>query len=262
MKDLGTLGGLWSRAFDISNSGYVVGASQVARDGPYHAYRWKNGKMEDLGTLGGDWSSAKAVNEAGDAAGFSTTSDGLPRATLWRKGEVVDLGTLGGNWSYAEAINSRGWVVGNSRIGGTDTRHAFIWRDGEMVDLGTLGGAESWAEDINDAGEVTGKALAASGHPRAFMWRRGVMIDMGPPLPPSSNRSSWAAAITNGGDAAGSSNAFSYPSQRACIWASGDVIDLPTPSWSNAHDINQRGEVVGYGGDAWPYQALLWRPVK
>lgn len=256
MMDLGTLGGAWSSAFDISDNGAVVGESELGPGQPYHAYMWRQGDMEDLGTLGGDYSSAKAVNERGDAAGFSLTDSGLPHATLWTNRGVVDLGTLGGDYSYAEGINARGWVVGYSTTNGTSTDHAFLWRNGVMTDLGTLGGNESQATDINDAGDVTGYSTTADGFGHAFLWRKGTMTDLGPAV---DNRFSQGLSVANGGYVAGICNAFAFPSQHACIWTNGDVVDLPDVSWSNANGMNQGGDVVGYGGNGWPYRALLWR---
>src|SRR5256885_3668160 len=50
--DLGTLGGQYSRAYDVNPAGQVVGWSANA-SGVNHAFLWENGTMTDLGTLGG-----------------------------------------------------------------------------------------------------------------------------------------------------------------------------------------------------------------
>jgi len=125
-----------------------------------------------------------------------------------------------------------------------------------MTDLGTLGGEESWATDVDDAGDVTGFSSTADGPGHAFLWRKGTMIDLGPL---AHNRGSQGQSVTNGGRVAGYTNEVAFPSQHACIWMNGEVIDLPDVAWSNANDMNQRGDVVGYGGDGWPYRALLWQ---
>src|SRR3954466_439943 len=65
VKDLGTLGGNWSQAAALNDSGQVVGTSARA-DGSPHAFSWTAmGGMIDLGSLGGATSSAAAVNSAG-----------------------------------------------------------------------------------------------------------------------------------------------------------------------------------------------------
>ena len=52
MVDLGTLGGNFSYAEDVNDSGHVVGASTTA-SGEYHAFLWTPaGGMVDLGTMG------------------------------------------------------------------------------------------------------------------------------------------------------------------------------------------------------------------
>src|SRR5260370_26017069 len=75
--DLGTLGGTFSGAIAVSNSGQVVGESTTAGDTENHAFSWTaGGGMVDLGTLGGTTSVAFAVNGSDQVvAGPSITSD-------------------------------------------------------------------------------------------------------------------------------------------------------------------------------------------
>ena len=58
MVDLGTLGGSYSVALAVNDSGQVVGSSSPRRRRP-HAFSWtQTGGMVDLGTLGGTYSYA------------------------------------------------------------------------------------------------------------------------------------------------------------------------------------------------------------
>src|SRR5690242_6010552 len=84
--DLGTLGGVESRAYAINAAGAVVGGS-LTFSGREHAFRWtRGGGMKDLGTLpGGGSSRAVWVNEDGDVAGWSTTSAGATHAVVWTR---------------------------------------------------------------------------------------------------------------------------------------------------------------------------------
>jgi probable HAF family extracellular repeat protein len=87
MVDLGTLGGSYSGAGSVSESGQIVGLSLLAGDADSHPFSWTaQGAMVDLGTLGGSntWNmQVSGVNERGQIAGTSTTADGLDHATLW-----------------------------------------------------------------------------------------------------------------------------------------------------------------------------------
>ncbi len=70
--DLGTLGGTYSLAGGLSNSGWVEGYSTLP-DGNHHAYLWRNGLMTDLGTLGGPNSQAGfRPSDRGNAGGAQT----------------------------------------------------------------------------------------------------------------------------------------------------------------------------------------------
>lgn len=71
IKDLGTLGGLWSTAYDINDRGQIVGESPPRDTSNTHATLWQNGTITDLGTLDGTRSEAYAINEHGQIAGRS-----------------------------------------------------------------------------------------------------------------------------------------------------------------------------------------------
>ena len=78
IRDLGTLGGKWSKVFAINGRGQIVGsAGTKARDAHgvtvYRAFLWENGRMRDLGTLGGPFSEAWAINERGQIVGSADT---------------------------------------------------------------------------------------------------------------------------------------------------------------------------------------------
>ena len=74
VTDLGTLGGTYSLAGGISNSGWVSGQSTLP-DGYYHPAVWRIGVITDLGTLGGlnGWAGWQP-SDSGEAGGAAETS--------------------------------------------------------------------------------------------------------------------------------------------------------------------------------------------
>ena len=114
IRDLGTLGGIYSVPNAINASGQAAGNSLTAGEAAVHAFLWANGKMQDLGTLGGANSGANAINAAGQVVGTSDRALVGSHAFLWANGKMQDLGTLGGSFSTAWGINTSGQVAGDS----------------------------------------------------------------------------------------------------------------------------------------------------
>jgi probable HAF family extracellular repeat protein len=174
--DLGTLGGDWTRAIDVNDSGSVFGVSANAV-GDHHPFLWRNGRMTDLGTLGGRNDRGAflpgAINEHHQVVGSSPTGAGpwAWHAYLWTDGRMRDLGTLGGVYSTAHDVNDWGEVVGESETS-SGAIHAFLWRNGVMTDLGALtGDVQSRAETINNRGQVLGRSMSGRiNEVRAVLW--------------------------------------------------------------------------------------------
>ena len=95
MQDLGTLGGTYSCAWDINNSGDVVGETKIPSpegfvSGPVHAFLYSDDVMYDLNDLifsDSEWSKweelthASAINDLGQIAGYGVMN-GRTRAFL------------------------------------------------------------------------------------------------------------------------------------------------------------------------------------
>jgi probable HAF family extracellular repeat protein len=275
--DLGTLGGDWSVAFDINDSGQVVGGAENS-DEWFHAFLWSRGKMTDLGTLPGipsgdeDEYFAYGVNNRGQVVGVCECSgippEGADRAFLWSQGAMTDLGSLGGtDNSAATDINDAGQVVGYS-YSYTTTRavgHAFLWSNGTMTDLGTLGGSVSQATAINKSGQVVGwSQIAGDRVSHAFLWSAGKMTDLGTRR---GRGCSYASAINDRGQVVGWSGSCPVirgkrGPYRAVLWSRGKIRNLGTLGnrSSEATGINERGQVVGdtYTPKRVPDHAFLW----
>ena len=183
MRDIGTLGGNYTRGWSINESGQIAGESGDV--GPMGlrtrlAFRFTEGVgMISLGTLpGGTQSAGYGINDSGQVVGesdrghivnfpqFKGRSFGQvgeePHAFLWTEGVGMrDLGGLAGCdvlGTEAKAISNNGVVVGDCH----GQQHAFRWTEAEgMIDLNTLlppnsGWVLTGANDVNDNGQITG----------------------------------------------------------------------------------------------------------
>jgi probable HAF family extracellular repeat protein len=257
MVDLRTLGGSFSLADAVNDSGRVAGWSTTAA-GELHAFSWtQTGGMVDLGTLGGysPISQAYDINRDSNVVGQSSGY-----AFLWTEaGGMVNLGTLGSG-GVAWRISDSGQVIGESTTPAGDT-HPFSWTQaGGMVDLGSFGGPFSRPSDVNASGLVVGRSGTASGETHAFVWAQtSGMVDLGTFGGPFSG----AYDVTDDGQAVGwSSN--SSGANHAFWWTQADgMVDLGTlgGSESTATEMNDAGQIVGTSfAAAGEQRAVLWNP--
>lgn len=153
-----------SYAYDISNTGYIVGVALGPN--PAKPYVWRNGTVTTLpipssSRTGG----ANAVNDAGESVGTYEISQtaGTFMAVRWKNGQRVDLGSLGGSYVYSTAndINNFGDIVGTSNSAAGYT--GYLYRNGVMYDLRSLVIGTSVvitsAQAINDNGQIAAGAV-------------------------------------------------------------------------------------------------------
>jgi probable HAF family extracellular repeat protein len=256
--DLGTLGGTYSGAFGINNSGYVAGAAATSAqtDGfAATAYLWtRQSGMLDLGTLGPpSFPVCPTCNSGAAAVGASgQVAMGSEIATLDPNGEDF------GQWQPFSPTH---------RI----TRGA-IWRNGVKTVLSNLPGGNNnnpfW---MNNLGQVSGLAETDVYDPTCstvtpFQVRRYKGVVWGPdaqierrlePLQPG--WVSYAFTINDNGDVVGASGPCATTGMppfainntvatRAVMWdRDGSITDLGDLGGAKniAGSINNRGEVAG-----------------
>jgi probable HAF family extracellular repeat protein len=297
IQDLGTLpnGNTYAIATGLNLLDQAVGSSAFTQPfaGSTHAFLWTGIEgLQDLGTLGcPDITGANGINLFGQVVGTSTIEPcpggGQYRAFVWTQGEGMrDLATLsGGTFSLGNAINFFGQAVGYSDCLNCTGYHAFLWDIAGMQDLGTLpGGSFSAATGLNDFGSVVGNSdfAQSGGLADAFLWtHREGMSDLG--MLPGGKWSS-AAAINDFGEVVGGSDSatcvtHNFKWQRngratsnashAFIWSAAtgmrDLNDLIIPvrsGWllTDAHAINQQGQIVGIGTINGQTHAFLLTP--
>ncbi|HJP87312.1 MAG TPA: hypothetical protein VJ852_15070 [Gemmatimonadaceae bacterium] len=280
--DLGTLGGHFSRAYQVNNAGVIVGESQDA-DGNYLAAVWENGVIRALPRLSA-WNpygsfAARSINEHGDIVGTGFDDFTGPSAVLWpAEGGAVNLAKLAGaDIGWANGINRSGTVMGQSIYylpAGGFSRRATIWTAGTPSEISLPNGAEPVGGDVatgqmfNDRGdflaEIPGDIQYYFGH--AMVFRNGAFETL-PQVPGPIQQFSRAYGLNEAGDVVGISfGSFTFSS---VLWShDGTVTDLGAPRGgpaADAHGINNRGLIVGLAQVQWTpggfytSGAVMWR---
>jgi probable HAF family extracellular repeat protein len=258
VTQLPSLGGTASSGNGISNQNLVVGSSNVPGDGAAHASLWQNGTLIDLGTLGGSNSNSAwpGINSKGMVVGIAETPE-----------------PGGANWSCRFFFPS---ATGNQCLG-------FVWENGVMTPIPTWpGGVNGFATEVNNRGQVVGWAENGvedpTCNPPVVLQFRGYLLDTRTgemreltPLPGDST--STGNAINERGQAVGISGECSnavggFSAQHAVLWEpDGTAIDIGNlggEAWHTPMDLNDQGDVVGFGnpagvpGDAFGIHAFYW----
>ena len=217
ITDLGTLGGNNSSAYNINESGIVVGASATGllyENGrsEVHAFLWDSDNgMIDLGSLSNNHSSAWAINNFNKVVGASEITEldendrEICHAFVWSETDgMIDIHDSIYLNSIAFGINDTDQVVGIisnsmhinhitgmilsrggacSPSGCPQTQSAFLWdqRYG-MVDLNDLLGEDSPWDYLESAKAINNKGQITG---RGYIdgQKRGFLLNPVPPIP-------------------------------------------------------------------------------
>jgi probable HAF family extracellular repeat protein len=209
---------------------------------------------------------ATGVNDSGVAVGYCST-DGFDRNPfVYSNGVRTDIDVFGMQGG-AMAVNDDGAVTGFSTLG------AFVYSKGALSLL-FPGNADSYARDINKFGHIVGEVgSAAADSYRGFLYADGAVIDIGS----DDSVDTAPLAINDNGQVVGTkvltisstcaSGSCESSKQFAFIWEGGRMalLDAVIPrkldwelSW--AHDINNHGQIVGYGQRNGMNRAFLMTP--
>lgn len=244
--DIGTLGGIWGVATDITESGDVSMKSKIAR-GQNHAAIWSDGILYDMqlpGQCNGCNGNMFDTNEAGVSGGWSEWTSPIHslQATLWYPDGTYEFVTPDGYTNaLVQAVGETGDILlaasNNFKLGSTSDG-LLLSADGTLTNLGKIGTHPYLRPYAMSAAGIVGWANG-SGDNSGFLWVDGVLTDLGSFIPHD---------INVAGDIVGSDNGV------AILMRDGVAIDLNSllPSGSgwtliSASAINASGRVVGKG---------------
>lgn len=242
-----------SIAYDINNQGQVVGSKLIA-----NAFSYKNGNAVDLGELPLSINTiATGVNDNGVIVGWALNPGSLSYTAFKYDStgisQVLPSRDPIGLLSQAEDINNSGQIIGYYSPEGGGAIHAFVSNNGTLTDLGAPQGYKtSFANAINDSGMIVGYAtmdVSGIGFGQAFVYETGTFKMLGT----LGGTYSEADGINNIGEIVGMASTTDGP-MHAFVYQDGVMIDLnsllpPDSGWQliSAADINEKGQIVGYG---------------
>lgn len=160
---------------------------------------------------------------------------------LYNNGTYTIINVPGANYdsTVAEGINDMGQIVGHF----TDStgNHGFLDVNGHFTQIDFPGSSNTGFSGINNAGEIVGGYEDSS--PQGFLYTNGVFSPVNFP----GNLYDGTSAINNLGQITGSVQ-FRRVAQHGFLYSNGgySLIILPfTNSFSEAHGINDSGQIVG-----------------
>ena len=242
---LNGLGGSYSIATGVNNSGQVVGYSYLPGNNGRHAVRWTGSTPTAMDDLGGNTGIGYSINDSGEVTGQMANY-----AARWTGTTPTDLGGPPDGETRGHGINASGQIAGVS--GDPSGVHAVRWTDTAPLELGRGEYSSSYGRGINASGQTVGIIGLSSGGP----WRAARWTEANPTFLPSLDTANVMTTVAYGINVSGQVCGYSgLPSGlvfHAVRWSdtvTGDfnIDDLGTLGGSNSWGvaINISGDVVG-----------------
>jgi len=242
ITDLGVLpGGSITAAASISSNGLVTGSGDSA-SASSQPFLWSPGAGLTALAVNSTLAFGTGINASGVAVGYMFSDDFSTYRAFSSDG--ADIPTLGGASNASTGINDSGTIVGYSLTTNGSILGFSYSSSGTITPLGTLpGGSTSSANAINGSGLIVGQADVA-GLSYAVVFNGANPTDLGLP---SGYQSSYASAVSNAGQVAGTLN-DGLGGTMAFLWVSDTVTTLgalTSSGDSRAYGVNSSGDVVG-----------------
>lgn len=249
----------WGGRQPINGSGQVAFHRYDPALSGYRAMLFDGSAIQDVSPAGGQDNRVAGVSNAGDVLGTTCCQPNW-QPFVWRSGTttMADPG-----WVYG--VNSAGQAAVYSHL---DSRPR-VWTPA----TGSLIASPSflnWAVPyaINNAGTVVGTGYDPNVGYRSFVWTPGVSgADVQWLNLPNSGSSADGQEINASSQVTG--HYYNGSTYRAFRWSPGDAtateLNVPRPGQSQAYDLNDLGQIVGYSMDGsyyWEPRAFVWTPAS
>ncbi|MFT3858232.1 MAG: hypothetical protein QM742_12275 [Aquabacterium sp.] len=254
----------------VNDLGQVAGDYYLNDTGVRAAFVYDQGTLREWRAADGGSLTVRGFNNAGELAGTVMPASGAyQRAFALRNGQIVEIGsTEAGAVTQGHGINQSGWMAISVSSMEAGIQTALVGPDGSTVAL-TAPGEGTWFGNpqINDHRAVAGTAMSMSMRPRAMLFAGQSWTDLGA----LDAYSSMAMGINNRNDVVGTLNYYTPwgdETQEAFAYVDGQMRKLgslidPASGWQlkAAMDINDRGQIVGYGVFNGQERGFLLTPV-
>jgi uncharacterized membrane protein len=251
-------------AFDISQSGHIVGTKQFA-PGPHHGAFWPSSRSAaiDLGTLPGLNSVGRSINPRREIVGIAFDSS-VERPLFWASPNSAPIelpGLPAGLAGEVYDINPRGQIVGQFFNADFSVNPAVFWPNSNAapIYLHVLSNElfASAATSINASGNILGVACDQAGlECHGVFWANSTSTPVALASPGGGFIYTFVVFYSHGINNAGNMVGYAYTpgfaAVRAVLWASSSspaVVLNTVGEFTNtvAAGISDNGQIVGYG---------------